>query len=299
MVNSKKKKVLGIPRRERVPTQNYAQSSAASVPIVGVHEKYQLIETYRGCYEKSYYIGNNNYLTASEDEQTVVYKGWKKVINSLGTDVEAAITIYTHSVNMEDYCEKALYKEVGDAHDEYRKEMNDIILSRLKEGRNGIQVDKFITIAVHAHNVIKAARAFHRIDQDIEKTMSRIGSSAVPVPLEEMLDILYGIYNDAEEHLIQKSRVIDENGKVEEITSFGYEHMRSMGLTVNDVIAPTTFEVNRDYLQMGSKLARTLRVTNVASKMNDEFLTNVSDVNFNCITTVSYTHLTLPTILLV
>lgn len=26
------------------------------------------------------------------------------------------------------------------------------------------------------------------------------------------------------------------------------EHMRSMGLTVNDVIAPTTFEVNRDYL---------------------------------------------------
>ena len=102
-----------------------------------------------------------------------------------------------------------------------------------------------------------------------------------------MLDILYGIYNDAEEHLIQKSRVIDENGNVEEISSFGYEHMRSMGLTVNDVIAPTTFEVNRDYLQMGSKLARTLRVTNVASKMSDEFLTNVSDVNFNCITTIN------------
>ena len=287
MVNSKKKKVLSISGREHVPTQNYAQSSAASVPVVGVYEKYQLIETYKCCYEKSYYIGNNNYLTASEDEQNVVYKGWKKVINSLGTDVEAAITIYTHSVNMEDYCEKALYKEVGDAHDGYRKEMNDIILNRLKEGRNGIQVDKFITIAVHAHNVIKAARAFHRIDQDIEKTMSRIGSSAVPVPLEEMLDILYGIYNDAEEHLIQKSRVIDENGNVEEISSFGYEHMRSMGLTVNDVIAPTTFEVNRDYLQMGSKLARTLRVTNVASKMSDEFLTNVSDVNFNCITTIN------------
>ena len=44
MVNSKKKKVPYIPRRERVPTQNYAQSSVASVPIVGVHEKYQLIE---------------------------------------------------------------------------------------------------------------------------------------------------------------------------------------------------------------------------------------------------------------
>ena len=37
MVNSKKKKVPYIPRREHVPTQNYAQSSAASVPIVGVH----------------------------------------------------------------------------------------------------------------------------------------------------------------------------------------------------------------------------------------------------------------------
>ena len=97
MVNSKKKKVLSISGREHVPTQNYAQSSAASVPVVGVYEKYQLIETYKCCYEKSYYIGNNNYLTASEDEQNVVYKGWKKVINSLGTDVEAAITIYTHN----------------------------------------------------------------------------------------------------------------------------------------------------------------------------------------------------------
>ena len=86
MVNSKKKKVPYIPRREHVPTQNYAQSSAASVPIVGVHEKYGLIETYPGCFVKSYLIGDNNYLTAPEEEQNVYYRGWKKVLNTKRTN---------------------------------------------------------------------------------------------------------------------------------------------------------------------------------------------------------------------
>lgn len=272
---------------ERAPDRGYAQSTAASVPILGIHEKYQMIETYRGCYVKNYLLGDNNYLTAPEEEQLTVYKGWKSLLNSFGTEVEAALTIYNHSVNLREFYEKVLYKESGDGFDDYRKEINDILLQRMKEGRNGIRKDKYVTIAVHEHNAVKAARVFRRLEQDINKTLSRFGSVATSVPLEEWLDVLYGIYNNPEEHLVQKSKVLNEEGILEEITSFDYDHMRSMGLTVNDVISPTSLEIKRDHLQMGGKLLRTLRVSKLASKMNDEFLTNVTDMNFNCITTIN------------
>jgi len=274
-------------KEERAPDRGHAQSTAASVPLVGVHEKYQFIEIYPGCFCKSYWIGNNNYLTAPEEEQMTVYKGWQTVLNSFGNDMEASLTVYNRTINMQEYCEKAMYKETGDGFDDFRKELNEITMQRISEGRNGIQRDKYLNVAVHAHNAIKAARVFHRLDQDLDKTMNRFGSSAVPVSLEESLDILYGIYNDPKEHLVQKSKVLNENGRLEEITSFQYDHMRSMGLTINDVIGPTSFEVKRDHLQMGMRLARTLRVSKLANKMNDEFLNNVTDMNFNCITTIN------------
>lgn len=271
----------------RAPDRSYAQSTSASVPIAGIHEKYQLIETYRNHYVECLLLGENNYLTAPEEEQQTVYKGWKSLLNSFGADVETSLMIYNHSVNVREFCEGVLYKETGDAFDDCRKELNEIILQRMNEGRKGIQKDKYLIISIHAHNVIKAARAFHRMNQDINKTLSRFGSSAVQVSLDEWLDMLYGIYNNPEEHLIQKSKVTNADGNLEEISSFDYDHMRSMGLTVNDVISPTSLEIKRDYQQMGGKFNRTLRVSRLASKMNDEFLTNVTDMNFNCITTIN------------
>lgn len=284
--NERKKRLLQA-KRGRVPDQGFAQNTAASVPIVGIHEKYQFIETYKGCYVKSYLLGDNNYQTAPEEDQLIIYKGWKKLLNSFGSNMEAAITINNHSINMQEFCEKALHKEAGDGFDELRKDWNDITLQRINEGKNGIQRDKYLTVAVHAPNALNAARVYHRLDQDIDKTLSRIGSSAAPVPLVEQLDLLYGIYNDAKEHLVQKSKVMNEDGSMEEISSFDYGHMRSMGLRVNDIIGPSSMEIRRDYISLGGKYSRTLRVSKLASKMSDDFLTNVTDMNFNCITTIN------------
>lgn len=254
--------------KNKAPDRGYAQSTAASVPILGIHEKYQMIETYRGCYVKNYRIGGINYLTAPEEEQMTVHHGLKSMFNSFGPNMEAALSIYACCVNEQEFFERVLYKEAGDGFDDYRKELNDIILQRMKEGRNGIRKEKYLTVAVHEHNVVKAARTFHRLDQDLNKTLSRFGSGAEPMPLEDWLDVLYGIYNNPEEHLIQKSKMINEDGVPEEIISFDFDHMRSMGLTVNDILCPTSLEIKREHMLMGGKSVRTLRV----SKYDDSYV---------------------------
>ena len=114
-----------------VPECGFAQTTTASVPVTGVHEKYQFIETYKNCYVKTYMIGDNNYLTAPEEEQMIDYKGWKKLLNSFGVNVEAAITIYCHSINMQEFCERALFKDRGDDFDEYSRARKRLVFEEL------------------------------------------------------------------------------------------------------------------------------------------------------------------------
>lgn len=259
-----------------------------SVPIFAIHEKYDLIETYKGCYVKSYLIGDNNYLTAPEDEQTQMFLGWRKVLNSFGTNMEFALTINNRTINQTDFRESILMKETGDEFDYLRKELNQVIVDRMTDGRNSIQKDKYLTVAIHTETPEKAAAVFHRLDRDIDKSLNKVGSYAKPIPLEDRLEILYGLYNNPTEHFIQKSRVYGDDGKTHEIRSFDYAHMRSMGLTINDLIGPPSIQVHPKHLQLGDKYVRTLKVYQMPSQMSDEFITNVTDMSFDCLTTINY-----------
>lgn len=287
-----KRKIINIQdvvsQRDKPPVKINTETSQATVPIRGIHERYGLIEIYKGCYVRIYRLGDNNYMTAPEEEQEVDYRGWRKLLNSFGTDCEFALTINNRSVNQQEFCDSVLIKEVGDNFDYLRKQMNTIILNRMNEGKNGIVKDKYLTVAAHAENVKKAYSVFQRMDKNIAKSMQSIGSNVQPVPLEEELDILYSIYNDGDDHLVQKSRVIDDNGHVSECKTFDYDNMRSMGLSINDLLAPSSITVEKKCIRLGSKLARVLKVTQLPSQLTDEFLTNVTDMNFNCITTMNY-----------
>lgn len=278
-----------INQKDTPPVHINTETSQATIPITGVHEQYGLIETYKGCYVKIYRLGDNNYMTAPEEEQEVDYRGWRKLINSFGTDCEFALTINNRPVNQQEFCDNVLIKEVGNRFDNLRKQMNTIILNRMNEGKNGIIKDKYLTVAVHTLTAKKAYAVFQRMDKNIDKSLQNIGSFVAPLPLEEALDILYTIYNDSDDHLIQKTRVVDDDGHVSEKKTFDFDNMRSMGLSVNDLIAPASITVEKKCLHLsGNKLARVLKVSQLPSQLTDEFLTNVTDMNFNCITTMNY-----------
>lgn len=279
---------MNISANDKPPVPLNIATTQASVPILGLHEKYGLIETYKGCYVKSYSIGDNNYMTAPEEEQNTFYKGYRKLINSFGPMTEFALTINNRPVNQQEFQDSILIKEAGDKFDFLRKQMNTITMNRMNDGKNGIVRDKYLTVAVHTQTARKARDTFNRLDRDINKSLSNISSSATPVSLEEELDTLYTIYSDTNDHLIQKSKVVDDNGHVSESKSFDYNNMRSMGLSINDLIAPSSIDIHDDYIRLGNKYARVLKVSQLPSQLSDEFLTNVTDMPFNCITTINY-----------
>ena len=274
--------------REGIQKDFCITSVQNTVAVKAVHEKFGLIESYNGMFVKSYRLGEINYLTASEEEQEVLLTRWRGILNSIGNNCEFAITFFNRSVDMELFREETLKKETGDRFDYLRRELNQIITDRIMEGKNGIRKDKYITIGVHTENVQKAGAAFRRLDTEIEKALKKIGSSAVVIPIDERLANLHDIYNpDAEGEFLIKTRISSDNGEIHEVSSFDFENIRSMGLSVNDVIAPSFIGFGKDAIELGNRYARVLQVTEYPNILTDEFLHDLTDMPFNMLTTLN------------
>lgn len=170
--------------------------------------------------------------------------------------------------------------------DDIRQEKNDIVKKQMKEGRNGHRRDVYLCFSIAAESPAEAAFEFERLQDDVNKSLVSIHSKLNNYPTEEAIDLLYGIYND-NEHLVKKVRVVDEEGNALYASSFDFGRMRSMGMEVNDEIAPSSMLIRGDYLQIGSRYIRVLKVTKLANKMTDEFFSKVTDTNFNSLTTIN------------
>lgn len=271
----------------QLTTGTPAQTLQESIPIYAVHEEFNLIETYPGCYTKSYAIGEINYQMATEEEQDILFDIWKGVFKSLGANVEFAQSIFNRNINMEQFCEETLKKEVGDKLDYLRRELNQITLGWITEGKNGIKKDKIITLALHETSVKKASETFKRLDRELDKNLKKMSSFATPLKLEDRLEFLYDICNiGSEGEFLTKTKIMnEETGKIEEVSSFDFETIRSMGLTVNDIIAPSSLVFKKDRIESGSKHLRILQITDYPNTITDEFLSDLTNQTFNMLVT--------------
>lgn len=264
------------------------ETAQASIPITTAHDKYNIIEPYEGCYTKSYAISNINYQTASEDEQDTILTHWRAYLNSLGANTEMALTVFNRPVNMAQFQEDVLLKETGDGYDHLRRDMNKVLMQRIMSGKNGITRDEFITLGIQVDNIKKATEVFKRLDSDTDKHLKMIGSSARILPIEERLEVLHDIYNiDNRGEFLTKTKIISDNGRMEEVNSFDFENIRSQGLTVNDVIAPSALVIEPTYIEVGQQYARVLRVTGFPAILSDNFFSDLTSMPFNMLTTLN------------
>lgn len=261
-----------------------------SVPVYAIHEAENLIETYPGFYTRMYLIGENNYQVETEEVQSQMFITFRSLFNSLGTNCEISISIFNQDVNFEEFKEAALGKEAGDEFDYLRREMNEIILDRIKQGKNGLRKCKYITLGLHTLDVGKAAEVFNnRLDTETNKILQKIGSSASVVSIEKRLEILHDIYNiDNQGEFLSHTRIINQDGISKDITSFDLENIRSMGLTVKDVIAPSSIQIKPKFMRLGKKYVKVMRITRYPStSMSDEFFVKLTDVPFNILSTIN------------
>ena len=73
--------------------------------------------------------------------------------------------------------------------DEYRKEYNEMLLSKISDTNNSILRERYLTISVHKKNIDEARTYFARVGTDITTHLAKLSSIGEELDAGERLKI--------------------------------------------------------------------------------------------------------------
>ena len=275
--SGKKKKKLSF----KVP-----KTVQQSIPYIAVYEDTGIVEIEEGVFTKAYLLKDINYQIAKMQEQEEMFIRYGEFINSFDSSVRFQIVIINKNMDQDEFEIKTLLKPQYDVFDPLREEYNEMLLNKIREGRNNMTKEKYLVVAVTERDYEAAKNKFIHLDIDIAANIKKIGgSNADPLTTMERMESLYDIYNIGSEGTFG-SKVV-RYGK--EIQQFSFESMRKMGLTTKDCIAPPIVEFKRDHMMIGDKYARALYLRDIPSYLSDTILADITSLNSNMVTSIQYT----------
>lgn len=276
----------GVSGKKKKKSVKIPKSAQQSIPYVAVYEDSGIIEIKDMVFTKAYLLKDINYQIAKIQEQEEMFIRFGEFLNSFDASVRFQIVIANKNMDQDEFELKTLLKPRYDAFDELRDEYNNMLISKIREGRNNMTKEKYLVVALEANTYEDAKNSFARLDGEIATSLKKIGGSdAIPMTAFDRLSSLYDIYNVGNEGMFETK----VKRKDTESEFFNFKNLRKMGLTTKDVIAPSVLEFKRDYMMVGDKFARALYLKDIPTYLSDTILSEITNVNFNMLTSIQYT----------
>lgn len=246
-----------------------------TVPIIEFYKK-GIIETSPGNFSKTYQLNDANFSLAPDEEQITMFSRYEKFLNTFNSDTHLEITVNNRNINEETLLKNTLLKTRQDNLNHLRDEMNNVLKSKLSEGRNNLVSDKYFTISTKASDIKDAARVFSRLDSEINAGIKTVVGSQTsetkPLSTEKRIKVLHDIINVGNEDSLP------DNINIQDILN--------SGLSIKDVISPSGFQFYPNYFKMGDKFARVLFIKHLPNVMSTDFLSEISALPFNLTTSI-------------
>lgn len=235
-----------------------------------------IIESETNLFTKCYKLTDANFRTTTQEAQDEMYFCYGDLLNYFTSDVRPQIIIFNKAVDRERFKETILFKEQDDKYNELRKDINDILLSKISEGQNSFTQEKYLVVSVKAENIEVANGTFSRIDGEVSTRLKAInGVPTEPMTLKERLELLYNIYNQDTDIQFFRKMNIDGN----EARSFDLGWMHQLGLNTKDMIGPNGISFKNDgYFKLGDKFGRSLFLRNLPTQLSADVLTDIANV---------------------
>ena len=217
-----------------------------------------------GKFSKMYRFTDINYLVASRADKETMFLAYSELLNSLDSGATTKITINNRRLNKKNFEKSILMPLKGDARDVYRREYNQMLLSKAMAG-NGIVQEKYITVTVLKKDIEEARAYFARIGADIIAHFAALGSKCTELDATERLRVLHDFYRSGEE------------------VDFYFDMRDKMrkGHDFRDYICPDSMEKSADHLKIGERFCRVLYLKDYASYIKDNLVTELTDMGRN------------------
>ena len=227
-----------------------------------------IFEVMKGRYSRTYRFQDINYVTAGTEDQMEILKQYCKTVNAI--DVSFKITVNNRNKNMQEFRENVLFQRKGDGFDWIREAYNRITESRIVEGKQGIEQERYLTVCVERKGYEQAKAFFATFEATLKQNFAELGSSIEPLDAKERLRILFNFYRmgDEEQFRFNFRACMKRGGDAKNSISAGY--MR---------FYPNYFETDR-------KKCRALFIKKYPASLPDTFINEITNLPVHSMTTI-------------
>lgn len=249
------------------PLYKSPKSVQQTIEILKVSES-GIFEVAPGRFSKSYKFKDVNYATRTEEEQEGFLQRYCKVLNAF--DCTFKITVNNKNKDLELLDRDVLLNYEQDGFDHMRKSYNSIIEEKIMEGRQGIEQERYLTIAIERKDFEEAKTAFITLETNIFKAFAELGSRLEPIRGNERLKILHDFYR---------------LGREEEF-NFDIEEGKKTGTDFINEICNSHIKYFPDYYVDEGKYNRVLYLRSYPTYLSDGFFTELTSMSTHSITSI-------------
>lgn len=216
-------------------------------------------------YSKSFRFSDINYAIASKEDKTEMFLDYSDLLNALDSGTTAKITLNNRRINKDEFERSLLLPMKEDGLDQYRKEYNDMLLSKVSGTSNSIYQERYLTISVHKKNIDEARTYFARVGTDITTHLAKLSSVSEELDAGERLQVFRDFF------------------RAEEPSAFPFDLkvFAKKGHSFKDWICPESMEFKKDYFKINERYGRVLYMQDYASYVKDDMISELCDLSQN------------------
>ncbi len=216
-------------------------------------------------YSRTFRFTDINYSIASKADKTEMFLDYSELLNALDSGCTVKITLNNRKINKEEFEQSLLIPMKGDGLDEYRKEYNDMLLSKISGTNNSIYQERYLTVSVHKKNIDEARTYFARVGTDIITHLAKLSSIGEELDAEQRLQIFRDFFK----------------ADVPQSFPFDMKAFAKKGHSFKDWICPDTMEFHNDHFKLGEQYGRVLFMEDYASYVKDEMISELCSLGRN------------------
>lgn len=214
-------------------------------------------------FSKTFSFTDINYQIAGKEDKTAMFLDYSELLNALDSGASAKITINNRRLNKAEFEAALLLSMRQDGLDHFRKEYNDMLLSKVTGTSNSVVQERYITISVVKKNIAEARAYFSRVGTDLLTHLAQLSSIGQELDLVTRLRIFRDFFKGAEPPAFE----------------FDLKTQMKQGHSFKDWFCPDSMEFQPDCFKLNDRWGRVLYLQGYASYIKDSMVSELCELN--------------------
>ena len=213
-------------------------------------------------FSKTFSFTDINYSIAGKDEKTSMFLDYSELLNALDSGASAKITIHNRRLDKAEFERALLLPMKEDGLDGYRREYNEMLLSKVTGTNNSVVQERYFTVSVVKKNVDEARTWFSRVGTDLLTHLSRLSSVGRELDLPARMQIFRDFFREGEP-----------------APPFDWSGQARRGHSFKDWFCPDAMEFESDCFRIDGRWGRVLYLRDYASYLKDSMIAELCGLN--------------------